>query len=208
MCAKHSKAASAAPAAAAAKPAAPRQPKHAAAASTSGSTQPAAGPSRPAAAKRVPPAAAAAVPSSESEEDSDDSSDASSDASSSSAAGGGGDDLLQRTALSLAAHPLPAIKMLSRTLARFTQLARLDLSDMQPSPDAPRGLVDLEWLAAATGAAQAKRRAPDEEHFGRRLTWLSVANNEGLGGEGALNGIETLRNLYGGWSRHVCLSSC
>ncbi|KAE8224146.1 hypothetical protein CF319_g2921 [Tilletia indica] len=93
------------------------------------------------------------------------------------------EDNFSAKSLSLAksAKPLSDPEEASKTtdrLARFTLLNRLDLSHA--------GLKSTELLAEAVNASQkesAKRPAGAREWFGRRLTWLSMAGNAGLGEE-------------------------
>ena len=58
-------------------------------------------------------------------------------------------DVLSSTSLSLAGHELPPREAVSETLAQFTQLRRLDVSNIQASDAWPHGLKDLLWLAKA-----------------------------------------------------------
>ncbi|KAE8270637.1 hypothetical protein A4X09_0g1685 [Tilletia walkeri] len=93
------------------------------------------------------------------------------------------EDNFSAKSLSLAksAKPLSDPEEASKTidrLARFTLLNRLDLSHA--------GLKSTEMLAEAVNTSQkesAKRPAGTREWFGRRLTWLSMAGNAGLGEE-------------------------
>ncbi|WFD22870.1 hypothetical protein MEQU1_001547 [Malassezia equina] len=105
-------------------------------------------------------------------------------------------DVLARTSLSLAGHALPPPSAVAQTLARFMQLRRLDVSDMQASEDAPAGLTDLHWLAKAERLS--KKKAWDGAlPLSQRLTWLSVAGNAELGArDDDLNGLELMEALH------------
>lgn len=106
-------------------------------------------------------------------------------------------DVLARTSLSLAGHALPPPSAVAQTLARFMQLRRLDVSNMQASDDAPSGLTDLHWLAKAERLS--KKQARDGAvPLSQRLTWLNVANNAALGSrDDDLDGIELMAALNG-----------
>lgn len=106
-------------------------------------------------------------------------------------------DVLARTSLSLAGHALPPPSAVAQTLARFMQLRRLDVSDMQASEDAPAGLTDLHWLAKAERLSKKKAR-DGALPLSQRLTWLSVAGNAELGArDNDLNGLELMEALHG-----------
>lgn len=108
------------------------------------------------------------------------------------------DSILNRTALSLAGHALPPRKAAAKTLAQFTQLRRLDLSDMQASDEAPNGLEDLCIFTQAVSLSKKHAKKHGSTALADRLTWLNVSNNEALGQkEYALDGIDELAALHG-----------
>lgn len=108
-------------------------------------------------------------------------SDNGSDAQAEPSANGDG-DILQRTSLSLAGHPLPPPEAVSKTLARFTELRRLDVSNIKASDDSAHGITDLRWLSKAVALSRSKsRKASGATPLGERLTWLKLADNESLG---------------------------
>ncbi|CAD6884369.1 unnamed protein product [Tilletia controversa] len=111
------------------------------------------------------------------DEDEDDESDTEED---------GEDDIFARTSLSLSKPPKPlsdpeAASKIPAQLACFTLLTRLDLSHA--------GLTSTDLLAKAVhiskkkSAKQTSAVEGEKEWFGRRLTWLSMAGNAGLGEE-------------------------
>ena len=96
--------------------------------------------------------------------------------------GPGEESILERTALSLAGHPLPAASAAAKTLAAFAQVRRLDMSHMQPSDDEPDGLKTLAFLGKAASLSRKKHKKGEQASpLAQRLTWLNVAGNESLG---------------------------
>lgn len=112
-----------------------------------------------------------------------------------------GEDMLARTSLDLSKHPMPPLDGLTKTIAQFVHLQRLDVSSMAASEEAgnPHGLASLAWLGKATR----KKRGGEGEDlaaFGDKLSWLKMTENEGLGLHGGAEvwtGIERLTNLTG-----------
>lgn len=118
--------------------------------------------------------------------------------------------IFERTSLVLASNPLPPLSSLGATLARFTNLHRLDMSDMQPGQadddddddqedgSSSRRLHSLSFLRDAQREAEkefrrarkarrkeGKARQEDDEDEGKTLsqtlTWLNLSSNPTLG---------------------------
>lgn len=104
--------------------------------------------------------------------------------------GGDNSEILQRTSLSLAGHTLPAIDSVTRTLAQFVHLRRLDLSNIQDEGGA--GLRDVQWLAKAASISRKRSKKDGSTPLAKRLSWLNISGNEALGNDGALEGLEQL----------------
>lgn len=104
--------------------------------------------------------------------------------------GGDSSEILQRTSLSLAGHPLPPIDSVTRTLAQFVHLRRLDLSNIQDVGGA--GLHDVQWLAKAASISRKRSKKDGSTPLAKRLSWLNVSGNEALGHDGAMEGLEQL----------------
>ncbi|KAL9939744.1 hypothetical protein V8E36_001561 [Tilletia maclaganii] len=96
-----------------------------------------------------------------------------------------GDDV-NATALSLSNPKEPLFASTEKTaavstrLARFTLLNRLDLSHSGLPSTAPLARA-VELSRRQDGASSSAAPVHTQEDFGRRLTWLNLANNEGLG---------------------------
>ncbi|EPQ31187.1 uncharacterized protein PFL1_01375 [Pseudozyma flocculosa PF-1] len=141
-----------------------------------------------------------AVPARASGDGADDAASAAS-SSSSSASTSSGDEgeepsLLERTDLSLASHPLPALDGMTSTLSQFANLHKLDLSSLQPSDENPDGLTTLSWLGKAVIRSQrAVSKGEAAAAFGDRLTWLNLSGNAGLDDDGA-EGLECFKTLF------------
>lgn len=99
-------------------------------------------------------------------------------------------EILQRTSLSLAGHPLPPIDSVTRTLAQFVHLRRLDLSNIQDEGGA--GLHDVQWLAKAASISRKRSKKDGSTPLAKRLSWLNISGNEALGNDGAMEGLEQL----------------
>lgn len=105
-------------------------------------------------------------------------------------------DVRASTTLSLAGHALPARDAVSHTLAQFTQLRRLDVSNILPSEEWPRGLDQLQWLVKAVRLSRKAARGSEQLPLAKRLTWLNLAGNSALGSD-SLEGLDVLSELCG-----------
>lgn len=106
------------------------------------------------------------------------------------------ESVLTRTKLDLSNHPLPPFEKLSKTLAHFSQLQKLDISGMKASEENPHGLTSLQWLGRAT--RKGKGKAAEGTVFGDKLTWLKMSDNPFFGQQGRSeiwDGIEFLTSL-------------
>lgn len=105
-------------------------------------------------------------------------------------------DVLSSTFLSLAGHELPPREAVSETLAQFTQLRRLDVSNIQASDAWPHGLKDLLWLAKAVRQSRKVGKRTGQAPLHRRLTWLNLSGNAALGdSDGPIDGLDLLPEL-------------
>ena len=105
-------------------------------------------------------------------------------------------DVLSSTSLSLAGHELPPREAVSETLAQFTQLRRLDVSNIQASDTWPHGLKDLLWLAKAVRQSRKVGKRTGQAPLHRRLTWLNLSGNAALGdSDGPIDGLDLLPEL-------------
>lgn len=99
-------------------------------------------------------------------------------------------EILQRTSLSFAGHEMPPADAVARTLAEFVQLRRLDLSNI--ASDSGTGMESLRWLAKAASLSRKRSKKDGQTPLGARLSWLNISGNEGLGSEGAMEGLEQM----------------
>lgn len=105
-------------------------------------------------------------------------------------------DVLASTSLSLAGHELPPREAVSQTLAQFTQLRRLDVSNIHASDEWPHGLKDLLWLAKTVRQSQKVCKRTSQTPLHRRLTWLNLSGNTALGdSDGPIDGLDLLPEL-------------
>ncbi|PKI84858.1 hypothetical protein MVES1_001358 [Malassezia vespertilionis] len=105
--------------------------------------------------------------------------------------------ILERAALSLAGHALPSTRALAKTLAQFAVLHKLDVANMQSSPDAPQGLQNLQWLVRACALSNKHAKTSGDRPLAARLTWLNLAHNTAFGTDvDATEGLDLLTALH------------
>ncbi|KAL4401154.1 hypothetical protein ACI68E_002485 [Malassezia pachydermatis] len=96
---------------------------------------------------------------------------------------------------------------MAQTLAQFSHLRRLDLSNMESSEACPHGLEQLHWIATAVRRSR-KHVKEGQTPLDERLTWLNIAGNPALGAsDDALDGLELLTALHVFNASHCLLKS-